>query len=222
MAQEEAAGRIPIVVTDDPRAAPMCELVAGDCVLHKKPIQALVDEPEQARPIIRNLILWAEERRREMPVRPRWTRTAPLLILLAILSAAGARLLILPLQDAIGARLGYRETAIHVVPWIENTYLIGVAFGASVRVPFAPALLAAVAGFAAHERILFHQDMSTKRPGFFRRLSLRQQLDFWTFGPASGFFGAALFLFLRRRAEPWVGYFVWFLWHSLWNRYWLS
>jgi len=68
MAQQEAAGRIPIVLTGDPREAPMAEVLSGDLILHKKPIQALVDEPEQARPIIRNLIRWGlEERERRMP-----------------------------------------------------------------------------------------------------------------------------------------------------------
>ena len=30
-------------------------------MLHRKPIQSLVDEAEQARPIIRNLLRWAKE-----------------------------------------------------------------------------------------------------------------------------------------------------------------
>ena len=63
MAEEEAGGRIPIVVTADPSEAPMAEVLSGDLILHKKPIQALVDEPEQARPIIRNLIRWGLEER---------------------------------------------------------------------------------------------------------------------------------------------------------------
>ena len=41
----------------------MAEFVGGDCILHKKPIQALVDDAEQARPLIRNLIRWAIEQR---------------------------------------------------------------------------------------------------------------------------------------------------------------
>ena len=63
IAEEEAAGRIPIVVTEDPAEAPMAQVLSGDLVLHRKPIQALVDEPEQARPIIRNLIRWGLEER---------------------------------------------------------------------------------------------------------------------------------------------------------------
>jgi len=63
MAQQEAAGRIPVGVDESPDAAPMAEFVGGDCILHKKPIQALVDDAEQARPLIRNLIRWAIEQR---------------------------------------------------------------------------------------------------------------------------------------------------------------
>ena len=46
---------------DSGDAAPMCAVDDGIATLHRKPIQALVDEPEQARPIIRNLLRWAKE-----------------------------------------------------------------------------------------------------------------------------------------------------------------
>ena len=67
MAHEErrAAGwEFSIVIDEDPAPSPMVGLAGDDgsmVVLHKKPIQALVDEPEQARPIIRNLLRWAAE-----------------------------------------------------------------------------------------------------------------------------------------------------------------
>jgi hypothetical protein len=49
-------------VSQDPSEAPMVEVDGvGKAVVHRKPIQALVDEPEQARPIIRNLLRWAKE-----------------------------------------------------------------------------------------------------------------------------------------------------------------
>jgi len=41
--------------------SPLCAVDDGIATLHRKPIQALVDEPEQARPIIRNLLRWAKE-----------------------------------------------------------------------------------------------------------------------------------------------------------------
>lgn len=59
-------------VSDNPDAGPLAEydFAQRACILHKKPIQALVDEPEQARPLVRNLLRWADERRREVPWEP--------------------------------------------------------------------------------------------------------------------------------------------------------
>lgn len=59
-----------IVIDEDPAPSPMVALAGDDgsmVVLHKKPIQALVDEPEQARPIIRNLLRWASEEQARGP-----------------------------------------------------------------------------------------------------------------------------------------------------------
>ena len=63
MAEEERppGSTFPIVVTEDPKAGLTTEILAGDVVLHKKVIQGLVDEAEQARPILRNLLRWASE-----------------------------------------------------------------------------------------------------------------------------------------------------------------
>mgnify|MGYP001600187408 FL=1 len=63
MAEEERppGSTFPIVVTEDPKAGLTAEILSGDVVLHKKVIQSLVDDPEQARPIIRNLLRWASE-----------------------------------------------------------------------------------------------------------------------------------------------------------------
>ena len=66
MAEAERPSRttFAIVVSEDPAPAPMVRRAGDDggiVILHKKPIQALVDEAEQARPIIRNLLRWAAE-----------------------------------------------------------------------------------------------------------------------------------------------------------------
>ena len=61
---QRACWPLTIVVDETPAPGPMVRLAGDDgslVVLHKKPIQALVDEPEQARPIIRNLLRWAAE-----------------------------------------------------------------------------------------------------------------------------------------------------------------
>jgi len=52
-----------VVVDEDPAPAPMVryDFAYGAVILHKKPIQALVDDAEQARPIIGNLLYWANE-----------------------------------------------------------------------------------------------------------------------------------------------------------------
>ena len=44
-------------------AEPFClaEVEDGVALLNRKAIQSLVDEPEQARPIIRNLLRWCKE-----------------------------------------------------------------------------------------------------------------------------------------------------------------
>lgn len=67
MAEEERAKAdydFKVVINEEDEASdPMAQydFSYGAVVLHKKPIQALVDEPEQARPIIRNLLRWASE-----------------------------------------------------------------------------------------------------------------------------------------------------------------
>ena len=48
-------------VSDDAAPEPMVEVDGTCAVLHRKPIQALVDTPRQAKPIIRNLLRWAKE-----------------------------------------------------------------------------------------------------------------------------------------------------------------
>lgn len=149
-------------------------------------------------------------------------RTAALLVLLAILAGVGARIMVMPLQDAVQGHLGYSRTAIHVVPYVENTYLVAVAgLAMKAGLPFGPALLASVASFAAHERILFWQFFSDKQRSELKG-SVWYHVQFWTLGPASLFLGAAGFLGFRQRGHGLVGFFLWILWHSLWNRYWLS
>ena len=66
MEERDAAGfTFDVGIDETPEPSPMatyeCEI--GTVVLRKKPIQALVDESEQARPIIRNLLRWADEAR---------------------------------------------------------------------------------------------------------------------------------------------------------------
>lgn len=54
-----------VFCSSDPAAAPMVHVeVFGRiprAVVHRKPIQALVDKPRQAKPILRNLLRWAKE-----------------------------------------------------------------------------------------------------------------------------------------------------------------
>lgn len=52
-----------VAINEEPQASPMAECLFAPptAILHKKPIQSLVDEPEQVRPIIRNLLRWASE-----------------------------------------------------------------------------------------------------------------------------------------------------------------
>jgi hypothetical protein len=54
-----------VSVNQDGAAHPMIEVQfqwrTQRAVLHRKPIQALVDKSRQAKPIIRNLLRWAKE-----------------------------------------------------------------------------------------------------------------------------------------------------------------
>mgnify|MGYP001591712318 CR=1 FL=1 len=72
MAQEEAdkhgLQRLGVDHHDPVEAFDMVEVIQDEAradgpiaILNRKAIQSLVDEPEQARPIIRNLLRWAKE-----------------------------------------------------------------------------------------------------------------------------------------------------------------
>ena len=45
-----------------PGAFELVHVAGATAILHRKPIQSLVDEAEQARVIIRNLLRWAKEK----------------------------------------------------------------------------------------------------------------------------------------------------------------
>ena len=66
MAEEERARGdygFSVVINDDsaPERMVFYDFAHGTVILYKKPVQALVDEPEQARPIVRNLLRWAHD-----------------------------------------------------------------------------------------------------------------------------------------------------------------
>lgn len=59
--QARKVGLYRVRVSDDPAPAPMVEVDGTMAIVHRKPIQALVDKPRQAKPILRNLLRWAKE-----------------------------------------------------------------------------------------------------------------------------------------------------------------
>ena len=53
--------QIEVTQADPVEAFSMVEVDEGTAVLNRKAIQSIVDHPEEARPIIRNLLRWAKE-----------------------------------------------------------------------------------------------------------------------------------------------------------------
>ena len=138
------------------------------------------------------------------------------MLLLAVLSAIGARFVIVPLNDFQIGQLGYQRGAIGVSPVLENTYILMVATFALKTgvVPFGSALLVTTGGFAFDERANGWAD--------FPASSLRHYVEFWTFAPAMMLSGAGFFCWFRRQRRPWLGFYTWVVIHSVWNWYWLS
>ena len=154
----------------------------------------------------------------EIPYEPSMRRTTALLVLVAVLSAMGARFLILPVNDGGAAILGmsYTTAAVLLVPWIENTWMLAIAQLARIFSggPLGLFLVFTTSGFAIQERLFLY-------PSFPSSLPLVYVLRSWTYGPLALMAGAGLFLLLRHLGRPMDAYLAWILWHGLWNYYWL-
>lgn len=138
----------------------------------------------------------------------------------ATVSGIGARLVVIKVNTYAMAVFGYKATAILFTPWIENGWMLLVAWATlgSYHHPWFPlAVIGSITGFAIQERFLFWPEIVTLTS--LRWVHLAQ---FWAFGPLALLVGGVVFLIWCRRNQSHVGFWLWGIWHGAWNMYWMS